>query len=455
MIHTDIIHTVEDALKYYNKEWDIDKSLSEDKSLEKDKSIFSKIFSKKQETIPKKEYPEVLPSLTELNSNVKAKIWGMSYKIAEDTLNYIDRLKSKVYIVCVNENKISDFLLFSPKGQPKEYLPYLKDLDPKLHWTKEQRNELKTKPWKFMACVLQSNNQDSPPNEQQYYRIFLSIQSKLRNGMYIFSIRDALLVRKDGMDPWIDITSVPVKLGFIPEKFLPIFNSTGGKEYYDIPIPTYEDLPFIRGLPEDFQFIKESFDNFSKSWNKKLSTAVFRGGASGCGYDERNNQRIQLAKLGMKLMKSKNPELMNLLDVGITAANKKKYHFHKDTGLGYIHTTIPFVNRLNKIEQSKYKYIIEVEGNVAAHRIASDMLLGSVPLIVDSEYTLWFQHLLKEYVHYIPIKSDLSDLLEKIQWCQENDDTCEKIAKNARDFAMDILNKDVIMNVIINSINFN
>ena len=144
---------------------------------------------------------------------------------------------------------------------------------------------------------------------------------------------------------------------------------------------------------------------------------------------------------------------MSLLDVGITAANKKKYHFHKDTGLGYIHTNIPFVSRLSKIEQSKYKYIIEIEGNVAAHRIASDMLLGSVPLIVDSEYTLWFQHLLKEYVHYVPVKNDLSDLVEKIQWCHEHDDICEKIARNAQQFALDILQKDVIMNVIINSIN--
>ncbi len=454
MIHTDIFHTVEDILKYYNKEWDLENDLKlRSKESEDSKSIFSKIFSKKEENSPKKEYPELLPSLTELNPNIKAPIWGMSYKIAEDTLRYIDRLKSKVYIICINENKISDFLLFSPKGEPKEYLPYLKDLDPNLRWTKEQRNELKNKSWKFMACVLQSNNQDSPPNEHQYYRIFLSIQSKLKNGMYIFSIRDALLIRKDGMDPWIDITSVPVKLGFVPEKFLPIFNSTGGKDYYDIPIPTYEDLPFIRGIPRDFEFIRD-LDNSNKIWNKKLSTAVFRGGASGCGYDERNNQRIRLAKIGEKLMKSKNPELMSLLDVGITAANKKKYHFHKDTGLGYIHTDIPFVNRLNKIEQSKYKYILEIEGNVAAHRIASDMLLGSVPLIVDTEYTLWFQHLLKEYVHYIPVKKDLSDLIEKIRWCNQNDDICEKIAKNARQFALDILNKDVIMNVIINSINF-
>lgn len=418
MIHTDIVYSVEDVLKFYK--------------------------GNSSGRLPE-EFPEVVPTLTELSENVIKGPWNQSYETAKETLNYIDRLKSKVYVVCVENNKISTVLLFSPKGQPKEYLPYLKDLDPKLKWTKEQRQEIKVKPWKFMACVLQYNNQDTNPSEHAYYKIFSNIQSKLNNGMYIFSIRDALLVRKDGMDPWIDITGKPEKLGFIPKQFLPVFNSTGGNDYWDIPIPTYEDLEFIKGIPEAFQTLE-------LHWEKKLPIAVFRGGASGCGYDERNNQRIKLAKLGLEFEKSGNSELMNLLDVGITAANKKKYHFHKDTGLGFIEH-VPLVNKLTKQQQSQYKYVLEIEGNVAAHRIASDMLFGSVPLIVESGYRLWFEHLLKPYVHYIPIKSDFSDLVEKLRWCHTHDEECHQIAKNARQFALDILKKEVIMNVFINSIN--
>ncbi len=26
---------------------------------------------------------------------------------------------------------------------------------------------------------------------------------------------------------------------------------------------------------------------------------------------------------------------------------------------------------------------------------------------------MWFSHLLKPYIHYVPVKSDLSDLIEK------------------------------------------
>jgi hypothetical protein len=416
MIHTDIVYSVKDVLKFY-----------------------------KVSEVVHEEVPETLPSLTELNENVKKGPWNQSYETAKETLQYIDRLKSKVYVVCVEKNKISTILLFSPKGQPKEYLPYLKDLDPKLKWSKEQRQEIKTKPWKFMACVLQYNNQDTNPSEHAYYKVFTSIESKLKNGMYIFSIRDALLIRKDGMDPWIDITGIPEKLGFIPNQFLPVFNSTGGKDYWDIPIPTYEDLEFMNGIPEAFKAIE-------LDWSKKLPIAVFRGGASGCGYDERNNQRIKLAKLGLEFEKSNDPVLMNLVDVGITAANKKKYHFHKTTGLGFIEH-VSLVNKLSKQQQSQYKYVFELEGNVAAHRIASDMLFGSVPLIVESGYRLWFEHLLKPYVHYIPIKSDFSDLKETLLWCHNHDEECKQIGKNARQFALDILKKDVIVNIFTNSIN--
>lgn len=425
MIYTDIVYTVNDVLKFY-------------------KEPSSDVVPETLEVVP--ETLEVVPTLTSLSENVEKGPWKQSYEVAKETLEYIDRLKSKVYIVCVENNKISTILLFSPKGQPKEYLPYLKKLDPKLLWTKQQKEEIKSKPWKFMACVLQYNNQDTNPKEHAYYKIFSSIESKLKNGMYIFSIRDALLIRKDGMDPWVDITGKPVKLGYIPKQFLPIFNSTGGEDYWDIPIPTYEDLEFIKGIPQDFQSVE-------LHWAKKIPVAVFRGGASGCGYNENNNQRIKLAKLGIEFEKSGDPMLMNLLDVGITAANKKKYHFHRSTGLGYIQN-VPLVNRLTKQQQSQYKYVLELEGNVAAHRIASDMLFGSVPLFVESDYRLWFEHLLKPYVHYIPIKEDFSDLVEKLRWCHEHDELCEQIGKNARQFALDILKKEVIINTFINSINF-
>ncbi len=41
---------------------------------------------------------------------------------------------------------------------------------------------------------------------------------------------------------------------------------------------------------------------------------------------------------------------------------------------------------------------------------------------------------MKPFVHYVPVKSDLSDLIEKIHWCKTHNDKCREIAKNARLF---------------------
>jgi hypothetical protein len=100
---------------------------------------------------------------------------------------------------------------------------------------------------------------------------------------------------------------------------------------------------------------------------------------------------------------------------------------------------VPF---LNLEQQSKYKYIIHVDGNVAAYRLLKMMLLGSLLLRVKSDYYMWMdkgdgkeREKLEEGKHYVGIKSDLSDLKEVVEWCKLHDKECAKIAKEGRAFA--------------------
>jgi hypothetical protein len=71
-------------------------------------------------------------------------------------------------------------------------------------------------------------------------------------------------------------------------------------------------------------------------------------------------------------------------------------------------------------KQSSFKYLIYVEGHCAACRYGFMMLLGSVILKVDSTCVadkMWYFPLLRPFYDHVPIKSDLSDLKEKIEWC--------------------------------------
>ena len=76
-------------------------------------------------------------------------------------------------------------------------------------------------------------------------------------------------------------------------------------------------------------------------------------------------------------------------------------------------------------------------------------------LIVKSpkNYSIWFTPLLKEYIHYIPIKEDLSDLIDKIKWCQQNDTKCKEIAYASYNLAINELTLEKALEYTAYSLN--
>src|SRR3990167_7953033 len=86
------------------------------------------------------------------------------------------------------------------------------------------------------------------------------------------------------------------------------------------------------------------------------------------------------------------------------------------------------------------KYLPYVDGVMCASPALQWRLLsGSVTFKPDSSEIQWFYRALKPYVHYFPVKNDLSDLIEKIQWAKEHDAECKAIAEKAHQFAKENL----------------
>ncbi|KAI4555560.1 hypothetical protein MJG53_019250 [Ovis ammon polii x Ovis aries] len=90
-----------------------------------------------------------------------------------------------------------------------------------------------------------------------------------------------------------------------------------------------------------------------------------------------------------------------------------------------------------QIKQHKYQVI--VDGTMAAYRYPYLMLGDSLVLKQDSPYYEHFYMALKPWKHYIPIKRNLSDPVEKVEWAQENDGEAEKTAKEGQLSARDLL----------------
>ena len=86
---------------------------------------------------------------------------------------------------------------------------------------------------------------------------------------------------------------------------------------------------------------------------------------------------------------------------------------------------------LSKEKQQRYKYILHIPGNVAAFRLAPELSMGCCILLVQNNYKVWYRRFLKPYEHFVPVKSDLSDLISQIKWCKKNDAKCKQIAENS------------------------
>lgn len=82
---------------------------------------------------------------------------------------------------------------------------------------------------------------------------------------------------------------------------------------------------------------------------------------------------------------------------------------------------------------------MNVDGTVAAYRFPYLMLGNSLVLKQDSQYYEFFYSRLKAGTHYVPVRRNLADLLEKIRWAKENDGEAEAIGRAGQTAARELL----------------
>lgn len=92
-------------------------------------------------------------------------------------------------------------------------------------------------------------------------------------------------------------------------------------------------------------------------------------------------------------------------------------------------------SQMSVAEMAKYKYQIDLDGWANAwDGLVWKLASGSVVLKHESVWEQMYYKWLKPGIHYVPIKADLSDLAEKIQWCVDHDAECKKIGEGGQEF---------------------
>jgi hypothetical protein len=393
---------------------------------------------KKGQSVPSDEMAQTLPP------EIHNPIWEISLTSLANTLKYIfEFLHHQCYMLCIHDNKIRMCRLETQTTAPifSEILDkHLNKLDTNSQISTTQKKYIRDfisqnhDKLRVMQCIVKPFKDNETLTDNEYLSILRGLD--LPDGVFILNLTDAIILRRDGKSPFQMATGRVSYPEYNFDKHLPILSMSGQRNYLDIPIPNYDDINV------------GNLRNLTVVWSDKpKNIAVFRGGPTGCGYTAETNMRIKLGTM------SASP----LLDVRITkpanasSIDTKSIRFDPKYGLGMMNTKMNFDNQyLSMAEQSKYKYIIHVDGNVNAYRLLTTMMTGSLILRVISPYTSWAEHMMKHKVHYIPVKSDLSDLLDVIKWCRKNDDKCKEIANNGMMLARKLLSKEFVRSYLKN-----
>lgn len=230
------------------------------------------------------------------------------------------------------------------------------------------------------------------------------------------------------------------------DHYTPIFSCSSSDYFADVLIPTFEDW-----ARASFQATGKMFPECVKHpkivptpWDSKKPVAVFRGSTTGSGTTSKTNQRLAALEIAESKANA------GRLDVGITKWNLRPRKFEGQEFLSTINRkSYPVAQKLTLQEQSsQFKYILTLEGHVAAFRLSYELSSGSVVLLADSQWNMWINKFLIPWEHFVPVKRDLSDLLEKVDWCRANDERCQQIAQNAKDFYDKYLGIDGILDYL-------
>lgn len=87
------------------------------------------------------------------------------------------------------------------------------------------------------------------------------------------------------------------------------------------------------------------------------------------------------------------------------------------------------------VSAPRHKFVLVVPGVTQSTQLGRVLRSGSVPLLVSDALHEWLQPALEPWIHFVPIRNDLSDLLPALRWLRDHDEVARQIARSASSMA--------------------
>lgn len=200
------------------------------------------------------------------------------------------------------------------------------------------------------------------------------------------------------------------------------------QDRYGFLVPDHDYL-FYERYREQFA----ELDTLAKliPWRNKQSTAFWRGRSTGYKLDDdswRENPRVKLCLISVQ---SGEPDLLDARLSEVVQCREENKQRLIDAGVVGERVSFPIF--------IAHKYLIEIDGNACAWRsFMQKMYSDCVALKVESDNIQWFYDRVLPWVHYIPVRNDLSDVLDKIRWARAHEEACQQISRQGTDLMKEV-----------------
>ncbi|XP_069003279.1 protein O-glucosyltransferase 1 isoform X2 [Embiotoca jacksoni] len=227
---------------------------------------------------------------------------------------------------------------------------------------------------------------------------------------------------------------------------LPVFSFSKTSDYQDIMYPAWT---FWEGGPAVWPIYPTGLgrwdlmrDELQKSaarwlWKKKESKGFFRGSRT----SPERDPLILLSREAPELVDAEYTKNQAWKSEKVRGQTRPLLTLPEATTSSSSADTLgrPPAKEIPLADHCRYKYLFNFRGVAASFRLKHLFLCGSLVFHVGDEWQEFFYPQLRPWVHFIPVRQDLSDVRELLQFVKENDAVAEEMATRGKEFILDHL----------------
>jgi hypothetical protein len=213
-----------------------------------------------------------------------------------------------------------------------------------------------------------------------------------------------------------------------------------------IMIPDY--LMLKSKYAEELSAINEACD--ANPFERRLEVIKWRGRLSGPDYPNLENIQ-EFPRYSLLMMSLKHPEFIDArlwtydhvssCESGVALRRQLQDMFGDPAEFLPPESFAPF------------KYLISIDGVTSRWGCVPTILASGSVLLLQHQWKQFFYPGLEAWVHYVPLKRDISDLVEQYKWLIDHPVQAKTIAENGQLFAKEILNPEALETFLVDVIN--